>query len=62
MCRQASVQGGEIEITPEIMAAGVRVLEWWETDGYEEWDSRVLARAMYTASETSCMLARNQKS
>ena len=62
MSRQAGAQNTKIAITPEMLDAGVEVFEWWETDGSEKWDPRVLVRAMYTAMETSRTLGQNQKS
>ncbi len=49
MVDRSALESQEIEITSEMLDAGAKVFEWWETDGSEEWDPRVLARAMYIA-------------
>ena len=36
MSRQAGAQD-ETEMTPEMIEAGVRIYQWWESEAFSEW-------------------------
>ena len=43
----------EIQVTSQMIEAGEKFLEWWESDACEEWDPRILVRELYRVMESS---------